>query len=82
MRKMKLREVSHCPRFYNNVKYLRLEADLSDSIAYAILNFIGSKNQKWNSPILLPFAKAVFFPQQWHLKLQNSGQGGQKCYCA
>lgn len=66
------------PRLYNR-EDLRFELDLSDSTVYDILRLIGSKSQKCNSPILLPFAKAVFFPQQLHFKLQNSGGGG---HCA
>lgn len=69
------------PRHYNKGEDLRFELDLSDSTVYDILRLISSKSQKCNSPILLPFAKAVFFPQQLHFKLQNSGGGGQKC-CA
>ena len=66
------------PRLYNKGGDLRFELDLSDSTVYDILRLIGSKSQKYNSPILLPFAKAVFFPQQLHFKLQNIG-GGEHC---
>jgi len=61
------------PRLYNKGEDLRFELDLSESIVYDILQLMGSKSQKCNSPIFPPFAKAVFFPQQLLFKLQNSG---------